>query len=158
MPKNGIILHTSDAKKLGVKSGDQVRVVSATNPEGVWDLGNGTTKAMIGKVQVTETIRPGVVTAAGRWRPCQRRHVGRSASEEHLHDRQGRRQRVFLRHQGEADQNLIVFIHPQTKNGLPAGSPFFVCIVSRKNCTSSPCAKKTSGRFQGMLCSAKPRQ
>ncbi len=37
-----------------VKSGDQVRVVSATNPEGVWDLGNGTTKAMIGKVQVTE--------------------------------------------------------------------------------------------------------
>lgn len=86
MPENGIILHTSDAKKLGVKSGDQVRVVSATNPEGVWDLGNGTAKAMIGKVQVGETIRPGVVTEAGRWCPCQRRYVGRSSSEEHLHD------------------------------------------------------------------------
>jgi len=70
MPENGIILHTSDAKKLGVKTGDQVQVVSATNPEGVWDLGNGNKKPMIGKVQVTETIRPGVVTFTlghGHW-------------------------------------------------------------------------------------------
>ena len=70
---------------------------------------------MVGKVQVTETIRPGVVTFTlghGHWatgaedvtidgkvdqrrsaprgrRPRQRRHVGRPAPEEHLHDRQG---------------------------------------------------------------------
>ena len=70
LPENAIILHTSDAKKLGVKNGDKVKVVSATNPEGVWDLKNGTKKPMIGKVQVTETIRPGVVTFTlghGHW-------------------------------------------------------------------------------------------
>ena len=70
MPENSIILHSGDAMKLGVKSGDQVRVVSATNPNGVWDLGNGTKKAMIGKVQVTETIRPGVIAFTlghGHW-------------------------------------------------------------------------------------------
>jgi anaerobic selenocysteine-containing dehydrogenase len=68
--ENSIVLHTGDAKKLGVQSGDRVRVVSATNPDGVWDLGNGTKKPMIGKVQVTETIRPGVVTfnlGHGHW-------------------------------------------------------------------------------------------
>jgi anaerobic selenocysteine-containing dehydrogenase len=70
MPENAIILHTSDAKKLGVQTGDKVRVVSATNPEGVYDLHNGSKKPMVGKVQVTETIRPGVVTFTlghGHW-------------------------------------------------------------------------------------------
>ncbi len=62
MPENGIIIHTSDAKELGLKSGDKVKVLSSTNPEGVWDLKNGTKKPMIGKVQVTETIRPGIIT------------------------------------------------------------------------------------------------
>ena len=38
MPENAVILHTSDAKTLGVKTGDKVRVVSSTNPDGVWDL------------------------------------------------------------------------------------------------------------------------
>ena len=61
-PENAILLHTSDAKRLGFKKGQQVKVVSATNPEGVWDLHNGTKKAMIGKIQVTETIKPGVIT------------------------------------------------------------------------------------------------
>ena len=62
MPENGIIIHTSDAKKLGLKSGDKVRVSSSTNPEGVWDLKNGKKMPMVGKVQVTETIRPGIIT------------------------------------------------------------------------------------------------
>jgi len=70
MAENGIILHTSDAKALGVKTGDLVKVVSATNTEGVWDLRNGRKKPMIGKVQVTETIKPGVITFTlghGHW-------------------------------------------------------------------------------------------
>jgi len=70
LPENTIVLHTSDAKHLGVKTGDKVQVVSATNPEGVYDLQNGTKKPMIGKVQVTETIRPGVITFTnghGHW-------------------------------------------------------------------------------------------
>jgi tetrathionate reductase subunit A len=70
LPENSIIIHTSDAKKLHVKTGDLVKVVSATNPDGVWDLKNGTQKPMVGKVQVTETIRPGVITFTlgnGHW-------------------------------------------------------------------------------------------
>lgn len=62
MPENEIILNTVDAKRLGLKDGQKVKVVSATNPEGVWDLKNGTKKPMVGKVKITETIRPGIVT------------------------------------------------------------------------------------------------
>ncbi len=70
MPENAIVIHTSDAKRLGLKEGQRVKVVSATNPEGTWDLGAGRKKPMIGKVHVTETIRPGVMTFAlgfGHW-------------------------------------------------------------------------------------------
>jgi len=70
MPENGIVIHTGDAKRLGLKSGDKVKVLSSTNPDGVWNLQNGTKKPMIGTVQVTETIRPGVITFTlghGHW-------------------------------------------------------------------------------------------
>ena len=70
LPENEIVIHTSDARKLGVKTGDKVKVLSATNLSGEWDLGNGNKKAMIGKVKVTETIRPGVITFTlghGHW-------------------------------------------------------------------------------------------
>ncbi|MBI1920608.1 MAG: molybdopterin-dependent oxidoreductase [Geobacter sp.] len=70
MPENAIIINTVDAKRLGLKEGQKVKVVSATNPEGVWDLKNGTKKPMVGKVKVTETIRPGIVTFTlghGHW-------------------------------------------------------------------------------------------
>lgn len=70
LPENAIIINTQDANRLGLKSGDKVQVVSATNPKGVWDLKNGKIKPMIGKVQVTETIMPGVVTFTlghGHW-------------------------------------------------------------------------------------------
>jgi len=70
MPENAIIINTVDARRLGVKTGDKVKVLSATNPEGVWDLQNGTKKPMIGKVLVTETIRPGIITfnhGHGHW-------------------------------------------------------------------------------------------
>ena len=70
MPENAIILHTSDAKRLGLRKGQKVKVVSATNPKGEYDLKNGKMKAMIGKVVPTETIRPGIVTFTlghGHW-------------------------------------------------------------------------------------------
>ena len=70
LPENGIVIHTSDAKRLGLKNGDKVRVVSATNPKGEWDLLNGKKKPMIGTIKVTETIRPGVITFTlghGHW-------------------------------------------------------------------------------------------
>jgi tetrathionate reductase subunit A len=70
VPENAVVINGLDAKRLGLKSGDLVKVVSATNREGVWDLKNGTKKPMIGKVLVTETIMPGVITFTlghGHW-------------------------------------------------------------------------------------------
>jgi len=69
-PDNGIIINKTDADRLGLKEGDRVKVVSATNPEGVWDFKNGIKKPPIGRVQVTQTIKPGVVTFTlghGHW-------------------------------------------------------------------------------------------
>jgi len=69
-PENEVIVHSSDAKRIGIKDGDQVRVLSATNTEGVWDLKGGVKKPMVGKVKVTETIMPGVITFTlghGHW-------------------------------------------------------------------------------------------
>jgi len=62
MPENAIVVSARDAKRLGLESGQRVKVVSATNPDGVWDLGNGNKKPMIGKIAVIEGIRPGVIT------------------------------------------------------------------------------------------------
>jgi anaerobic selenocysteine-containing dehydrogenase len=62
IPENAIFVSAGDAKRLRLKNGQRVRVVSATNPEGVWDLGNGTEKPMVGQVAIIEGIRPGVVT------------------------------------------------------------------------------------------------
>jgi tetrathionate reductase subunit A len=69
-PENGIFVHPEDAERLGLAAGQRVRVVSATNPRGVWPLGNGVEKPMIGEVLLTQTIRPGVVSfhlGYGHW-------------------------------------------------------------------------------------------
>lgn len=70
MPDNGILIHPSDAHRLGLEGGQQVKVVSATNLKGEWPLGAGQTKAMIGRLVLTQTVRPGVVSFAlgyGHW-------------------------------------------------------------------------------------------
>ncbi|MBI5068328.1 MAG: molybdopterin-dependent oxidoreductase [Deltaproteobacteria bacterium] len=70
LPENAILVNGADARRLGLKTGSKVKVVSATNPEGVYDLKNGVKKPMVGVVQVTETIRPGIVTFTvghGHW-------------------------------------------------------------------------------------------
>jgi anaerobic selenocysteine-containing dehydrogenase len=70
MPENGILLNPRDADRLGLKNGQWVRVLSATNPSGEWDLGAGNKKPMIGKVVLTQTVRPGVTSFAlgfGHW-------------------------------------------------------------------------------------------
>jgi anaerobic selenocysteine-containing dehydrogenase len=70
LPENGILIHPSDASRLGIANGQKVKVVSATNTSGEWDLGGGRKKPMIGKAVVTQTIRPGVVSFAlgfGHW-------------------------------------------------------------------------------------------
>ncbi len=70
VPENYVVVNAIDAKRLSLKDGDVVRVISATNKEGVWDLKNGTKKPMTGKVKVTEAIKPGVVSFTlgfGHW-------------------------------------------------------------------------------------------
>lgn len=70
MPENAVLVNPVDAKRLGLKQGQSVKVVSATNPSGDWDLGMGKKKAMIGHVTLTETMRPGVASFAlgfGHW-------------------------------------------------------------------------------------------
>jgi anaerobic selenocysteine-containing dehydrogenase len=53
-----------------LRDGQPVKVVSATNPTGEWDLTHGNKKPMTGKLKLTETLRPGVVTfelGFGHW-------------------------------------------------------------------------------------------
>ena len=40
-PENFIDISVADAQRLELKHGDQVKVVSPTNEEGVWDLAHG---------------------------------------------------------------------------------------------------------------------
>ncbi len=70
LPENGILIHPQDAERLGLVHGQNVQVTSATNAEGRWPLGDGNNKPMIGKLVVTQTVRPGVVSFAlgfGHW-------------------------------------------------------------------------------------------
>lgn len=70
LPENGVLVNPRDAERIGLKNGQSVKVTSATNPSGQWELGAGRRKAMIGKVVTTQTMRPGVVSFAlgfGHW-------------------------------------------------------------------------------------------
>jgi anaerobic selenocysteine-containing dehydrogenase len=70
LPENAVIMNTADADSRGLKDGDQVRIVSPTNPTGEWDLMNGNRVSMIGKIKTTQGIRPGVISFAlgfGHW-------------------------------------------------------------------------------------------
>lgn len=70
LPENGVLLNPRDADRLGLRNGQSVRVVSATNPRGIYPLGNNRSKPMVGKVVVTQTVRPGVISFAlgfGHW-------------------------------------------------------------------------------------------
>jgi tetrathionate reductase subunit A len=69
-PENSILVAAADARRLGLRTGDLVRVVSESNPEGVWELPNFGKKPMIGRIQVIQGIRPGVISFSlghGHW-------------------------------------------------------------------------------------------
>ncbi len=108
LPENGIIVNGKDAKKLGVKTGDRVRVLSATNPKGVWDLHNGGKKDMVGKVKVSETIRPGIVTFVvgyGHWA---------TGAVDQVID--GTVIKADPKRQGGVHANAAMWVDPQLKN------------------------------------------
>ena len=64
LPENAIVMNASDAAVRGLRDGDRVKVASASNPEGEWDLANGTRLPMIGSVKVVQGMRPGVISFA----------------------------------------------------------------------------------------------
>jgi anaerobic selenocysteine-containing dehydrogenase len=69
-PENFIEISALDSQRLKLKDNDLAKIVSASNPEGVWDFGNGRKKAMVGKIKVLQGIRPGVVAFSlghGHW-------------------------------------------------------------------------------------------
>jgi anaerobic selenocysteine-containing dehydrogenase len=70
VPEGYLAMNSQDAKKLGIKDGDTVRITSSSNPKGVYDLKNGREHPIEGKVKVIEGIRPGVVAfplGFGHW-------------------------------------------------------------------------------------------
>jgi anaerobic selenocysteine-containing dehydrogenase/Ni/Fe-hydrogenase subunit HybB-like protein len=70
LPENRFLLNSATAADLSFGDGDWVRLVSETNPEGAWPIGNGRTWPMVGKVRVVEGLRPGVVAFSlghGHW-------------------------------------------------------------------------------------------
>lgn len=69
LPENYILINSQDAKKFGLRNESLVKIVSATNPDGIWDLGFEK-KPMIGKIRVTEGMKPGVISFClgfGHW-------------------------------------------------------------------------------------------
>lgn len=69
-PENYVVMNKSDADKLKLSNGDKVKVTSTSNPDGVHLLDNERSRPIIGKVQVIQGIRPGVVgisTHFGHW-------------------------------------------------------------------------------------------
>ncbi|GAB4247256.1 MAG: molybdopterin-dependent oxidoreductase [Acidobacteriota bacterium] len=60
-PENVINMNKLDARNLGLRENDIVRVVSRSNPEGVWPLRAGGTKPLTARVHISYHIRPGVI-------------------------------------------------------------------------------------------------
>lgn len=70
LPENFILINSQDALRLNLRDGSLVKVVSASNPDGVLDLKNGRKLDMVGKIKVTEGIRPGITAFSlghGNW-------------------------------------------------------------------------------------------
>jgi anaerobic selenocysteine-containing dehydrogenase len=70
LPENFLLINQLDADKRGIRDGDLVKVISKVNPDGVWDLGHGNIRPVVGKAKVIQGIRPGTVAASwhyGHW-------------------------------------------------------------------------------------------
>jgi anaerobic selenocysteine-containing dehydrogenase len=70
LPENEVWINSKNARELGVKNGDYVKLNSKSNPEGIIDLKNGKKIELNAKVKITEGIRPRVVAISwhyGHW-------------------------------------------------------------------------------------------
>jgi len=69
-PEGYIMMNRADADRLGIETGDSVQLFSASNPKGEWDVKGGRKVPMMGKAQIVEGLRPGVVAfplGYGHW-------------------------------------------------------------------------------------------
>jgi anaerobic selenocysteine-containing dehydrogenase len=70
LPENYILMNSQDANRIGLKDGSRARIVSASLPDARFDLGDGRSYTVAGKVKVTEGMRPGTVAVSwsyGHW-------------------------------------------------------------------------------------------
>ncbi len=70
MPENEILISTEDAERFGLKNGDLVKIVSKSNTDGEFIISDREKKSISGKIKVTETIKPGIITFVigfGHW-------------------------------------------------------------------------------------------
>ncbi|RMD70036.1 MAG: molybdopterin oxidoreductase, partial [Bacteroidetes bacterium] len=70
LPKNYILMNKRTAASIGIGEGDIVRLTSATNPDGMWDLRTGQRIPVEGQVKLAEFVRPGVIAVSwsfGHW-------------------------------------------------------------------------------------------
>ncbi|MDE3074225.1 MAG: molybdopterin-dependent oxidoreductase [Chloroflexota bacterium] len=70
LPENFVLVSAADGPALRLQNDDRVRLVSASNPDGVTDLGPLGTKPVEGKVRLLAGLRPGTVTVSlsyGHW-------------------------------------------------------------------------------------------
>ncbi len=68
--ENFVLVNKAYAEGLGIDDGDKVKLVCATNPDGVWPVGNGDDREMVGKVKCIQGMRPGVAAVSwhfGHW-------------------------------------------------------------------------------------------
>ncbi|MFQ5894681.1 MAG: molybdopterin dinucleotide binding domain-containing protein, partial [Nitrospinota bacterium] len=70
LPENFVLMNKGDARRLGLRDGQVVKLISRTNGDGVWPLGDRKSRMVGGKVRAVEGIRPGVLAVSwhyGHW-------------------------------------------------------------------------------------------
>jgi anaerobic selenocysteine-containing dehydrogenase len=70
-PENHILINSQDAKQRGWENGDRVKLISATNPEGIWPLSPYSDDLPVAStLKIVEGLRPGVIAVSfhyGHW-------------------------------------------------------------------------------------------
>ncbi|RMG30505.1 MAG: twin-arginine translocation signal domain-containing protein [Bacteroidetes bacterium] len=69
-PENYLLINAQTAREMNLSDGQTVKLVSATNQAGIWDLKNGEKIPVAGKIKVLQGMRPGVVAVSwhyGHW-------------------------------------------------------------------------------------------
>jgi len=108
LPENHVLIHRRDAERMGLEEGQLVRMVSAANPEGGFEVGDGRRVEVVGKVKILEGLRPGVVAVS--W------HYGHWAYGSHAVDIDGVRVAGDERRAAGLCPNSVMAVDPGMKD------------------------------------------